>query len=79
MVVLVQALVHVVVHRLTLVQDVQYVSSNGHFQHRIVIVFYLAVCVSACQNGGTCSAPNTCTCPATYTGATCTTRMCIHV
>ena len=35
----------------------------------------LAVCSPACSNGGTCSAPNSCTCPSTYSGATCTTRM----
>ena len=31
----------------------------------------LAVCSSACQNGGTCTAPNTCACVSGWTGATC--------
>ncbi|TNF22610.1 MAG: hypothetical protein EP329_28370 [Deltaproteobacteria bacterium] len=31
------------------------------------------VCAEPCQNGGTCSGPNTCTCPAGYTGDHCET------
>jgi len=31
------------------------------------------VCVEPCQNGGTCSGPDTCTCPAGYTGDHCET------
>ncbi|CAF4323491.1 unnamed protein product, partial [Adineta steineri] len=30
------------------------------------------VCTSGCQNGGTCTAPDTCTCAAGWSGATCT-------
>ncbi|HRE88458.1 MAG TPA: fibrinogen-like YCDxxxxGGGW domain-containing protein [Myxococcota bacterium] len=29
------------------------------------------VCASPCLNGGTCSSPNTCSCPSGFTGATC--------
>ena len=39
-----------------------------------IVRWRLAVCTSACQNGGTCSAPNTCSCTSSWTGATCTTR-----
>lgn len=38
------------------------------------VLFCLAVCTSSCQNGGTCSAPNTCTCTSQWTGQTCTIR-----
>ena len=30
-----------------------------------------AVCLVPCVNGGTCSAPDTCTCPDGFTGDTC--------
>lgn len=39
-----------------------------------LLFFFLAVCSSNCLNGGTCSAPNVCTCLSTYTGSTCQTR-----
>lgn len=35
---------------------------------------FLAICASPCQNSGTCSAPNTCTCTSSWSGAVCTTR-----
>ena len=34
---------------------------------------YTAVCTSPCQNGGTCTAPNTCTCAPGWSGSQCTT------
>ena len=33
-----------------------------------------AICLPACMNGGTCDAPNTCTCPPTYVGPQCEDR-----
>ena len=38
-------------------------------------IYVSAVCTSACRNGGTCTAPNRCSCPTAWTGSTCTTRM----
>ena len=35
-----------------------------------------ATCASACQNGGTCWSPNTCTCVAGWEGAQCQTAFC---
>ena len=32
-----------------------------------------AICTSPCQNGGTCSLPNTCTCDVGWTGVQCET------
>ncbi len=40
-----------------------------------VYIVFLAACLPVCSNGGTCVSPGVCTCPATYSGATCTTRM----
>ena len=34
---------------------------------------YTAVCNSGCSNGGTCTAPNNCSCVPQWTGPTCTT------
>ena len=31
----------------------------------------LAICDPACENGGTCTAPNTCDCPEGYSGNQC--------
>ena len=36
-----------------------------------IFSFSAAVCATACLNGGTCSAPNTCTCTSSWTGTTC--------
>ncbi|WAQ94075.1 MATN2-like protein, partial [Mya arenaria] len=33
-----------------------------------------AICTSPCQNGGSCVAPDTCTCPPTHVGPVCETR-----
>ncbi|CAF1264301.1 unnamed protein product [Adineta steineri] len=35
-----------------------------------------AVCTTLCQNGGVCSAPNTCKCASGWTDATCSTPIC---
>ena len=35
---------------------------------------FVAVCSPACANSGACTAPGTCTCTSSWTGATCTTR-----
>ena len=32
---------------------------------------YLVQCDPACENGGTCTAPNTCDCPEGYSGNQC--------
>ena len=34
---------------------------------------YTAVCNPGCSNGGTCTAPSTCSCTPQWTGPTCTT------
>ena len=35
----------------------------------------LAICSLGCENGGTCTAPDTCDCVAGYTGDRCESRM----
>ena len=41
--------------------------------NKICFCFSLAVCDSGCQNGGTCSSPNTCVCDTGYEGDYCQT------
>ena len=65
--------IHVHVRLHIVAQDAPYVCLRGFF-NRLFKLYVLAVCSSACQNGGTCSAPNTCTCTASYSGTTCTIR-----
>ena len=36
-------------------------------------IIFLAVCEPVCENGGTCTAPNTCDCTDGYSGDTCQT------
>ena len=36
----------------------------------------LATCKNSCQNGGTCTAPDTCTCVVGWTGTECETGGC---
>ena len=39
----------------------------------LLYVYCTAICASSCQNGGTCTAPNTCTCDVGWTGMQCET------
>ena len=43
------------------------------FMVRYFVFAYTAVCARPCQNGGTCTAPNTCTCASGWSGTQCTT------
>ena len=58
---------------------VRQVCSNLGIRNRqisLVSHFFLAACVIECQNGGVCSAPNTCNCSGTgYEGDHCETGM----
>jgi len=78
MLVFAQVLVRVPVLQLGLIHDVQLVCFLlliGFLKFRVLYLFFCsAVCTSPCQNGGTCSSPNTCTCTSQWTGFTCTIR-----
>ena len=39
------------------------------------VILLIAICNHACENGGTCSAPDTCSCAAGWTGSLCSNRM----
>ena len=39
-----------------------------------VTVYVPAVCAGECQNGGTCDAPNHCSCPSGWQGLLCERR-----
>lgn len=43
--------------------------------HREQIFTFLALCASICENGGTCTAPNTCECVDGYSGNHCQAGM----
>ena len=51
--------------------------SVHHVMNFIVTFFFfsLAICNPECQNGGVCSQPDVCDCPAGYSGDRCETRM----
>ena len=42
-----------------------------------LLIYCTALCVSTCQNGGTCTAPDTCTCDVGWTGVQCETGKCM--
>ena len=72
--------VHVVHQTLVSVQQDILVTTvkqvNSDFIVELFIIFSfscLAVCDTDCENGGTCSAPNTCICATGYTGDHCQT------
>ena len=50
-----------------------HLSTIGKHQccHHALILLFAAVCNSPCQNGGTCTAPDTCTCDVGWTGVQC--------
>ena len=48
------------------------VSSPNYFR----FIFFPAICFSGCANGGSCTAPNTCTCALGWGGSDCTTDLC---
>jgi len=43
-----------------------------------VLLLLTAICTQVCQNGGTCSAPDSCTCTSGWTGYTCSEGLCQH-
>ena len=50
-----------------------YLSTIGkhHCCYHALILLFTAVCNSPCQNGGTCTGPDTCTCAVGWTGMKC--------
>ena len=54
---------------------------RNRFDNIITLYATSAICDPACENGGTCSAPNECSCPAGWSGDTCAQGKChcVHV
>ena len=46
-------------------------SINGTFHLCVFSFCSKAICFKTCQNGGTCSSPDTCNCASGWTGSTC--------
>lgn len=68
----VRLILAIVLELVTLMLPVQLVSET---QQHCTLTQLLAVCTSACENGGSCIGPETCDCSVTgYTDATCSTR-----
>lgn len=47
------------------------INSPFSSSHASVIIMYAAVCSAGCVNGGTCTAPNCCSCPQGWIGSRC--------
>ena len=61
--------------------NVKMVCSRGVATSRYPCILHytlLAICDPACENGGTCTAPNTCDCPEGYAGNQCQRGMFIN-
>ena len=77
----VQHQIHVIVLLDIQALNVKHVCNNFCTRNRCIHVclffflYVLAICSLACQNGGTCSAPDTCDCILGYNGTVCETRM----
>ena len=41
-------------------------------------ILFIAFCSQRCYNGGTCTAPNNCTCQSGWTGHDCTLGLCCN-
>ena len=42
-------------------------------EKQLIVHVSTAICSPSCRNGGSCTAPNRCNCPATWTGSYCQT------
>ena len=49
------------------IEMVSYAVFNDYFSD------FTDFCATSCQNGGTCTGPNRCTCPSGWTGSNCQT------
>ena len=41
----------------------------------VCVQYFIAMCSPSCQNGGTCSSPNSCSCRSGWSGSSCSQRM----
>ena len=46
---------------------------HEHFDICCIYLLFLAICDPVCENGGTCTEPNTCECVDGYSGTQCQT------
>ena len=49
-----------------------HITANVFLYDMMCCYVYVAICSQSCANGGRCSAPNTCSCSAGWTGYDCT-------